>query len=77
MVAPGGIVIYCVCTPLKAEGRDIVEAALASGRFRRHPVHADEVPGFGHCVTPEGDVLTLPQQGAGHDAFHVSRLVRV
>ena len=77
MVAPGGIVIYCVCTPLKAEGRDIVEAALAGGRFKRHPVHADEVPGFGHCVTPEGDVLTLPQEGAGHDAFHVSRLVRV
>lgn len=77
MVGPGGTVLYCVCTPLKAEGADIVAAALARGLYARQPVSAAEIPGFEACLTPDGDVLTLPSAGAGHDAFYIARLTRL
>lgn len=76
MVQAGGTVVYCVCTPLKSEGLDIVEQAISGGLYARQPVTAPEVPGFEHCLTPEGDLLTLPQAGAGHDAFYIARLSR-
>jgi len=76
MVSPGGTVIYCVCTPLKSEGQDIVDQAIADGLYTRQPVVEAEIPGFAHCLTPEGDLLTLPKGGAGHDAFYIARLQR-
>ena len=77
MVVPGGTVIYCVCTPLKAEGVDIVEAAISEGLFARSPILPGDVTGFAHCLTPAGDLLTLPAQGDGHDAFYIARLTRL
>ncbi len=77
MVEPGGTVIYCVCTPLKAEGLDIVDAAIANGLYARAPVTAADIPGFEACLTPEGDVLTLPAGNVGHDAFYIARLTRL
>lgn len=74
MVRPGGVLIYCVCTPLKAEGVDVVERAIAEGLVRRLPVRPDELPGFSHCMTDQADVLTLPRPGADYDAFFISRL---
>jgi 16S rRNA (cytosine967-C5)-methyltransferase len=77
MVTSGGIVIYCVCTPLDSEGRNIVDQAITAGLYSRQPVSEAEIPGFEHCLTPEGDLLTLPQDGAGHDAFYIARLQRI
>jgi 16S rRNA (cytosine967-C5)-methyltransferase len=74
MVKPGGTLIYCVCTPLKSEGMDVVDRAVAEGLVQRVPVTAEEVPGFAACLTESGDLLTLPGPQAEHDAFFMSRL---
>lgn len=77
MAVTGGTIIYCVCTPLKSEGSDIVDGAISKGLFERQPVKTEEIPGFEHCLTPRGDILTLPAAGAGHDAFYIARLTRL
>lgn len=74
MLRPGGRLVYCVCTPLQAEGPDIVAAALATGAWQRNPIPETASPGFGHCLTPAGDLLTLAGADGGHDAFFVARL---
>lgn len=76
MLTPGGSLIYCVCTPLREEGLDVVEAALQAGRLARAPVLPPEVPGFESMLTPQGDLLTVPEPGRAHDAFYIARLVR-
>jgi 16S rRNA (cytosine967-C5)-methyltransferase len=60
MLKPGGRLVYCVCTPAPEEGRDIVEAALTGGAWRRVKIGPEEVPGFIHSLTDEGDVMTAP-----------------
>ncbi len=74
MVRPGGTILYCVCTPLKAEGLEVVERAIAEGLVTRLPVTPEDAAGFADCITDHGDVLTLPASGASHDAFFMSRL---
>lgn len=76
MLAPGGTLVYCVCTPLPAEGADVVEAAINQGLLTRRPVQPGEIPGFEPCLTAAGDVLTLPVPGRNHDAFYIARLTR-
>jgi 16S rRNA (cytosine967-C5)-methyltransferase len=91
MLKPGGMLVYAVCTPLPEEGRDVIEAAIAAGGWRRAPVTAEEAPGFAHSLTPEGDVLTLPagaqdsgaevspglEDAMNPDAFFIARLERL
>jgi 16S rRNA (cytosine967-C5)-methyltransferase len=60
MLKPGGLLVYCVCTPSPEEGREVIAAALAGGGWRRLPVEASEAPGFVHALTTEGDLLTAP-----------------
>lgn len=74
LLAPGGTLVYCVCSPIAAEGRDVVNAALTSASLIRVPVSATECPGFEDCITPEGDVLTLPGPARDCDAFYIARL---
>jgi len=91
MLKPGGRLVYAVCTPLPEEGRDVIDAVIAGGGWRRAPVTPEEVPGFEPALTLQGDLLTLPyqQRGAGaagpaesqprpmnSDAFFVARLER-
>lgn len=76
MLAPGGTLVYCVCTPRPEEGRDVVEAAMAPARLTRMPVQPDQAAGFESCVTAQGDVLTLPSSERACDAFFISRLVK-
>lgn len=76
MLAPGGRLVYCVCTPVSAEGLAIVEPATASGRARRDEIRLDELAGFETSLTRQGDVLTLPGNRDRHDAFFISRLVK-
>jgi 16S rRNA (cytosine967-C5)-methyltransferase len=73
---PGGRLVYCVCSPLKAEGADIVSVALAGSGVRRAAVMAPEVPGFEEALTPQGDLLTGPSALQHADAFYISRLIR-
>ena len=74
MVRDGGTLVYCVCTPLKAEGADVIARAVAEGLVTRQPVKPEEIPGFEDCLTAEGDILTLPTSDTAHDAFFISRL---
>jgi 16S rRNA (cytosine967-C5)-methyltransferase len=60
MLKPGGQLVYCVCTPLREEGEDIIRAALAGGGWRRLPIAEKEVPGFEHALTDDGDVISAP-----------------
>lgn len=90
MLKPGGRLVYSVCTPVPEEGREIVEAAIASGAWSRVPVTREEAAGFGDSLTPDGDVLTVPpirgaaasigtespQASMNSDAFFVARLER-
>jgi 16S rRNA (cytosine967-C5)-methyltransferase len=91
MLKPGGRLVYAVCTPLPEEGRDVIDAAVAAGGWRRAEVMAAEAPGFETSLTPEGDVLTLPHAGPhsgadaapgpdqamNPDAFFIARLERI
>ncbi|MFN3913091.1 RsmB/NOP family class I SAM-dependent RNA methyltransferase [Hyphomonas sp.] len=74
LLAPGGTLIYCVCSPIASEGRDVVNAALAAGTLVRRPIDPAECPGFEDCVTPDGDVQTLPGPSRDCDAFYIARL---
>lgn len=90
MLKPGGVLVYCVCTPFPEEGRDLVDAAVSSGRWIRLPIDSNEIPGFVNGQTSSGDVLTAPpkrdQKGAGasqiaadaidSDVFYIARLER-
>lgn len=74
MTKPGGIVVYCVCSPLAVEGEDIVETAISSGICKREPVLPDEIAGFSDRLTPDGDLLTLPGGKISSDVFYIARL---
>lgn len=76
MLTPGGTLIFCVCTPLREEGLDVVDVAVAAGLLARAPILPEEVPGFEAAITPKGDLLTLPRSDRAHDAFYIARLVR-
>jgi 16S rRNA (cytosine967-C5)-methyltransferase len=80
MVAPGGRLIYCVCSLQTEEGPGIVDPFLAERPdFVRRPIGPDEVGGLPALLSPEGDLRTLPchlaEQG-GMDAFFAARLER-
>lgn len=81
MVAPGGVLVYCVCSLEPQEGVAQVEHLLASGApFRRVPIRADELGGLAELITPLGDLRTLPCHLAdkgGMDAFFAARLERL
>jgi len=79
MLAPGGTLVYCVCSLQREEGPDRVAAALARhARLRRKAVGPGEIGGMSELVTAEGDLRTLPchlaEQG-GMDGFYAARLV--
>ena len=77
MVKPGGRVVYCVCTPLKREGEDIVEAVIRDGLFSRSPETGNMAGDFAANVTNSGDVLTIPSGAPLHDAFYIAVLTRL
>ncbi len=83
MLRRGGTLVYSVCTPSPEEGRDVVEAAIAGGAWKRLPFAAGEAPGFDHSLTPEGDLLTAPAASTADapqtqcDVFFIARLERI
>lgn len=76
MLKPGGIVIYCVCSPLPHEGREVVDRVVAETGLKRLPIEPAETPGFETAITDPGDLVTLPNGVFGHDAFYIARLRR-
>ena len=80
MVAPGGVLVYAVCSLQPEEGERQADAFLRrmGMQFQRMPVTADVVDGL-PCLDSRGDLRTLPchlaEQG-GMDGFFAARFVR-
>jgi 16S rRNA (cytosine967-C5)-methyltransferase len=80
MVAPGGLLVFAVCSLEVEEGLSQTEAFLARHRqFARLPLTADEVFGLQELISTEGDLRTLPchlRDRGGMDGFYAARLRR-
>ena len=80
MTAPGGTLVYAVCSLQPEEGAERIAALLASGApVARVPVEAGEVFGYDAWLSPEGDLRTLPchlTELGGMDGFYACRLRR-
>jgi 16S rRNA (cytosine967-C5)-methyltransferase len=75
LLAPGGTLVYCVCSLQAEEGPAQIEALLQNNpKLTRLPIEAAEVGGLATFVLPTGDVQTLPSMGGGMDGFFISRL---
>jgi len=78
-VAPGGTLIYAVCSLEPAEGEAVADAFAGDRRFARDPVRAEEIP---DCFASggAGRVRVLPgmlAEAGGADGFFVARFTRI
>ena len=77
-LAPGGVLVYAVCSLEPDECKARIEALVsASSGVWRLPVAAAEVAGRGELVSASGDVRTLPcslPEFGGLDGFYIARL---
>ncbi len=69
--APGGRLVYSVCSSDRREGRDVVDAFLASESAFARGVLPDRYATFAQ----DGDVV-VPPGIAGRDGFYIALLVR-
>ena len=80
MLAPGGALVYAVCSLQPEEGPQAVDALLArSPGLARDPVAPAEVGGFGELLDADGALRSLPCHLAGRggvDGFYAARLKR-
>jgi 16S rRNA (cytosine967-C5)-methyltransferase len=76
MVAPGGTLVFAVCSLEREEGEEQIAVFLSMHpEFSRVAVTADEVFGHSDWITPEGDLRTLPfMLPGGMDGFFAARL---
>jgi 16S rRNA (cytosine967-C5)-methyltransferase len=80
MVAPGGMLVFAVCSLEPEEGPEQIADFLArNDHFTRAPVTSEDVFGLRELITADGDLRTLPshlaEQG-GMDGFYAARLKR-
>nr|WP_091130505.1 transcription antitermination factor NusB [Microvirga guangxiensis] len=84
LLKPGGRLVYCTCSLEAEEGeRQATEFLSRHPDFKRQPISADEIGGLAECLTPEGDVRTLPcylvsseHERGGLDGFFIARFVK-
>jgi len=80
-LAPGGVLVYAVCSLQPEEGPARVAALLLGGApLERVPVRADEIGGLKEAITPDSDLRTLPchlSELGGLDGFYACRLSKV
>ena len=80
MLAPGGALVYAVCSLQPEEGPQAVAALLARDpTLALDPVRAAEVGGFGELLAADGALRSLPCHLAdrgGVDGFYAARLKR-
>jgi 16S rRNA (cytosine967-C5)-methyltransferase len=84
LARPGGAIAYCVCSLEPEEGEAQIAALLRRNPdVRRLPVAAEEIGGLAECLTPSGDLRTLPchlwgdnPRRSGMDGFFAARLVK-
>jgi 16S rRNA (cytosine967-C5)-methyltransferase len=84
LLRPDGRLVYCTCSLEPEEGEAQIAALLArEPNVARLPIEIAEVGGLAECVTPEGDLRTLPfhlpdpePRLSGLDGFFAARLIR-
>jgi 16S rRNA (cytosine967-C5)-methyltransferase len=82
LTKPGGTLVYCTCSLEPEEGEHLIAALLRRNPdVRRIPIHASEIGGLDDCLTPSGDLRTLPchlpgtsPRLSGLDGFFAARL---
>lgn len=78
MVAPGGTLVFAVCSLEPEEGREQANAFLGrDARFSRDAVKSSEVFDRTELISAEGDLRTLPCHLGGMDGFYAARFRRV
>ncbi len=81
MMAPGGVLVYCVCSLQPEEGPRRVEGLLAAGApVERVAIDPAEIGGLAEAITETGELRTLPCHLAelgGLDGFYAARLRRL
>jgi 16S rRNA (cytosine967-C5)-methyltransferase len=85
MLAPGGTLVYAVCSLQPEEGPTQIDALLAdTAGLARVPITPEELPGLDDLSPPaiieQGDVRTLPchyAEAGGMDGFYIARLQRL
>mgnify|MGYP000076627988 CR=1 FL=1 len=80
MLAPGGRLVYAVCSLQPEEGEPRIEALLArTAGLLRDPIRPEELAGLPLAPNASGSVRTLPCHWAergGMDGFFIARLAR-
>ncbi len=79
LLAPGGRMIYAVCSLQPEEGEARIAAATARTGLRRDPLSAEELAALPQARTREGDLRTTPAlwpEWGGMDGFFAARLRR-
>ncbi len=84
LTRPGGAIVYCVCSLEPEEGEAQIAAVLRRNPdARRFAITSEEIGGLAECVTPSGDLRTLPchlwgdnPRRSGLDGFFAARLVK-
>ena len=78
LLAPGGTLVYAVCSLEPEEGPDQIASSLDRHKdARRAAIAASELPGLEHVITDAGDLRSLPchlGERGGMDGFFVARL---
>ena len=84
LTRPGGLLVYCACSLEPEEGEAQIAPILRRNPdVRRLPVAPHEVGGLTECLTPSGDLRTLPchlwgddSRRSGLDGFFAARLIK-
>lgn len=80
ITAPGGILVYAVCSLEPSEGPARIAKFLAGHpAFRRAPITPDEIGGSAEFIARDGTLRTLPchwPERGGLDGFYVARFRR-
>ncbi len=84
LTAPGGVIVYSTCSLEPEEGEAQIVALLRRNPdVRRVPISAEEIGGLAQCLSPAGELRTLPchlwgedPRRSGLDGFFAARLVK-
>jgi 16S rRNA (cytosine967-C5)-methyltransferase len=81
MLAPGGLLVYCVCSLEPEEGPERIAALLARNpRLARESIASHLPDDLDSLITDDGDLRTLPchlAEFGGLDGFYAARLRRL
>ena len=84
LTRPGGAIVYCTCSLEPEEGEAQIAAVLRRiPDVGRSPICPHEIGGIAECLTPAGELRTLPchlwgddPRRSGLDGFFAARLVK-